>query len=98
MGTASASCAEALTAITPTTPRSNTSALVRGPLADGWPAVVAVGDLVNVSERPGTGPPIVLTAEHGIRLLVLGRSGRRRPVGHDVGEGWLHDPLVWAPR
>ncbi len=64
--------------------------------ADGRPAVVVVRDVVNVRERPGTEHPIAFTAERGVNLLVLERAGRWLHVQHDVGEGWLHDSLVWG--
>jgi SH3-like domain-containing protein len=66
-------------------------------LTDGRPAVVVVRDVVNVRERPGTGHPIAFTAERGVNLRVLERDGRWLHVQHDVGEGWVHDSLVWGP-
>jgi SH3-like domain-containing protein len=71
-------------------------AWIYAPLTDGRPAVVVVRDLVNVRTRPGTGHPIAFTAERGVNLLVLEREGRWLHVRHDVGEGWLHDSLVWG--
>jgi SH3-like domain-containing protein len=73
------------------------SAWINAELTDGRSAVVVVRDLVNVREQPGTGFTIVFTAERGVNLLVLERSGRWLRVRHDVGEGWLHDSLVWGP-
>jgi len=73
-----------------------TGAWIHAPLTDGRPAVVVVRDVVNVRERPGTGHPIAFTAERGVNLLVLDRAGRWLHVQHDVGEGWLHDSLVWG--
>jgi SH3-like domain-containing protein len=72
------------------------AAWVYAPLTDGRPAVVVVRDVVNVRERPGTEHPIAFTAERGVNLLVLERAGRWLHVQHDVGEGWLHDSLVWG--
>jgi SH3-like domain-containing protein len=72
------------------------AAWIYAPLTDGRPAVVVVRDVVNVRERPGTGHPIAFTAERGVNLLVLERAGRWLHVQHDVGEGWLHDSLVWG--
>jgi SH3-like domain-containing protein len=72
------------------------AAWIYSPLTDGRPAVVVVRDVVNVRERPGTGHPIAFTAERGVNLLVLERAGRWLHVQHDVGEGWLHDSLVWG--
>ena len=72
-------------------------AWIFAPLTDGRPAAVVVRDVVNVRERPGTGHPIAFTAERGVNLLVLGREGRWLRVRHDVGEGWVHDSLVWGP-
>jgi SH3-like domain-containing protein len=66
-------------------------------LTDGRAAAVVIRDLVNVRQQPGTGHPIVFTAERGVGLLVLERSGRWLRVRHDVGEGWIHDSLVWGP-
>ena len=73
------------------------SAWINAGLTDGQPAAVVVRDMVNVREHPGTGHPVVFTAERGVNLLVLDRSGRWLHVRHDVGEGWLHDSLVWGP-
>ena len=73
------------------------SAWIYGSLIDGRPAVVVVRDLVNVRQQPGTGHPVVFTAERGVNLLLLERSGRWLHVRHEVGEGWLHDSLVWGP-
>jgi SH3-like domain-containing protein len=50
-----------------------------------------------VRREPGTGSPVAFTAERGVSLLVRGRSGRWLRVRHDVGEGWVHDSLVWGP-
>ena len=72
------------------------AAWISAPLTDGRPAVVVVRDVVNVRARPGTGHPIAFTAERGVNLLVLERAGRWLHVRHDVGEGWLHDSLVWG--
>ncbi len=72
------------------------AAWIYAPLTDGRPAVVVVRDVVNVRERPGTGHPIAFTAERGVNLLVLERAGRWLHVQHEVGEGWLHDSLVWG--
>jgi SH3-like domain-containing protein len=72
------------------------TAWIYAPLTDGRPAAVVVRDDVNVRERPGTGHPVAFTAERGVNLLVLGRAGRWLHVRHDVGEGWLHDSLVWG--
>jgi len=72
------------------------AAWIYAPLTDGRPAVVVVRDVVNVREGPGTGHPIAFTAERGVNLLVLERAGRWLHVDHDVGEGWLHDSLVWG--
>jgi SH3-like domain-containing protein len=72
------------------------SAWIHGALIDGRPAVVVVRDLVNVRQQPGTGHPVVFTAEQGVNLLLLERSGRWLHVRHEVGEGWLHDSLVWG--
>jgi SH3-like domain-containing protein len=72
------------------------AAWIYAPLTDGRPAVVVVRDVVNVRERPGTEHPIAFTAERGVNLLVLERAGRWLHVQHDVGEGWLHDSLVWG--
>ena len=72
------------------------AAWIYAPLTDGRPAVVVVRDVVNVREWPGTGHPIAFTAERGVNLLVLERAGRWLHVQHDVGEGWLHDSLVWG--
>jgi SH3-like domain-containing protein len=58
---------------------------------------VVVRDLVNVREQPGTEHPVVFTAERGVNLLVLARSDRWLHVRHEVGEGWIHDSLVWGP-
>ncbi len=69
---------------------------IYAPLTDGRPAVVVVRDVINVRERPGTGHPIAFTAERGVNLLVLERAGRWLHVKHEVGEGWLHDSLVWG--
>ncbi len=76
---------------------SDESAWINARLIDGKPAVVVVRDVINVRERPGTGYPVVFTAERGVNLLVLERSGRWLRVRHEVGEGWLHDSLVWGP-
>jgi len=73
------------------------SAWINASLIDGKPAVVVVRSVINVRERPGTGYPIVFTAERGVNLLVLERSGHWLRVRHEVGEGWLHDSLVWGP-
>jgi SH3-like domain-containing protein len=73
------------------------SAWIDAGLTDGRPAVVVVRDLVNVRREPGTGSPVAFTAERGVSLLVRGRSGRWLRVRHDVGEGWVHDSLVWGP-
>lgn len=72
------------------------AAWIYAPLTDGRPAVMVVRDVVNVRERPGTRHPIAFTAERGVNLLVLERAGRWLHVQHDVGEGWLHDSLVWG--
>jgi N-acetylmuramoyl-L-alanine amidase len=72
------------------------AAWIYAPLTDGRPAVVVVRDVVNVREQPSTGHPIAFTAERGVNLLVLERAGRWLRVQHDVGEGWLHDSLVWG--
>jgi SH3-like domain-containing protein len=72
------------------------AAWINSDLIDGRPAVVVVRDVVNVREQNGTGFPIVFTAERGVNLLVLERSGRWLRVRHEVGEGWLHDSLVWG--
>jgi SH3-like domain-containing protein len=72
------------------------TAWIYAPLTDGRPAAVVVRDGVNVRDRPGTGHPVAFTAERGVNLLVLGRAGRWLHVRHDVGEGWLHDSLVWG--
>jgi SH3-like domain-containing protein len=72
------------------------SAWVYRPLIDGRPAVVVVRDLVNVRAEPGTEHAIVFTAERGVNLLVLDRAGEWLRVRHEVGEGWLHDSLVWG--
>ena len=72
------------------------AAWIYAPLTDGRTAVVVVRDVVNVRERPGTGHPIAFTAERGVNLLVVERAGRWLHVQHDVGEGWLHDSLVWG--
>lgn len=77
---------------------SDDSAWISARVIDGKPAVVVVRDVINVRERPGTGYPVVFTAERGVSLLVLERSGRWLHVRHEVGEGWLHDSLVWGPR
>jgi SH3-like domain-containing protein len=71
-------------------------AWIHAPLTDGRPAVVVVRDVVNVRERPGTGHEIAFTAERGVNLLVVDRAGRWRRVRHEVGEGWVHDSLVWG--
>jgi SH3-like domain-containing protein len=76
---------------------SGETAWISAGLTDGRPAAVVVRDLVNVRQQPGTGHPVVFTAERGVNLLVLDRSGRWLRVRHDVGEGWLHDSLVWGP-
>jgi SH3-like domain-containing protein len=76
---------------------ADAAAWINSELTDGRSAVVVVRELVNVREQPGTGFPIVFTAERGVNLLVLKRSGRWLRVRHDVGEGWLHDSLVWGP-
>jgi SH3-like domain-containing protein len=73
------------------------AAWIFAPLTDGRPAVVVIRDVVNVRERPGTGHPIAFTAERGVNLRVLGRDGRWLHVQHEVGEGWVHDSLVWGP-
>ena len=73
------------------------SAWIYGSLIDGRPAVVVVRNLVNVRALPGTEHPVVFTAERGVNLLLLERSGRWLHVRHEVGEGWLHDSLVWGP-
>jgi SH3-like domain-containing protein len=73
------------------------AAWIFAPLIDGRPAVVVVRNLVNVREHRGTGHPIAFTAERGVNLLVLERQGRWLHVRHDVGEGWVHDSLVWGP-
>ncbi|MBI1960463.1 MAG: SH3 domain-containing protein [Candidatus Rokubacteria bacterium] len=73
------------------------AAWIYAPLTDGRPAVVVVRDVVNVREGPGTGHPIAFTAERSVNLLVLDRAGRWLHVQHEVGEGWLHDSLVWGP-
>jgi SH3-like domain-containing protein len=70
---------------------------VNAALTDGRRAVVVIRDLVNVREHPGTGNLVVFTAERGVNLLVLDRSGRWLRVWHKVGEGWIHDSLVWGP-
>jgi SH3-like domain-containing protein len=67
------------------------------PLTDGRRAVVVTRDLVNVREQPGTSFPIVFTAERAVNFLVLDRSGSWLHVRHDVGDGWVHDSLVWGP-
>jgi SH3-like domain-containing protein len=72
------------------------AAWIYAPLTDGRPTVVVVREVVNVRQRPGTGYPIAFTAERGVNLLVLERSGRWLHVRHEVGEGWLHDSLVWG--
>lgn len=72
------------------------AAWIYAPLTDRRPAVVVVPDVVNVRERPGTQHPIAFTAERGVNLLVLERAGRWLQVQHDVGEGWVHDSLVWG--
>jgi SH3-like domain-containing protein len=72
------------------------SAWIYAPLIDGQPAVVVVRDLVNVRAEPGTEHAIVFTAERGVNLLVLDRTGQWLRVRHEVGEGWLHDSLVWG--
>jgi SH3-like domain-containing protein len=71
-------------------------AWIHAPLTDGQPAVVVIRDVVNVRERPGTGHEIAFTAELGVNLLVVDRAGRWLHVRHDVGEGWVHDSLVWG--
>jgi SH3-like domain-containing protein len=76
---------------------SDGSAWINAGLIDGRSAVVVVRDVVNVREAPGTGSPVVFTAERGVNLLVLDRSGRWLRVRHEVGEGWIHDSLVWGP-
>jgi hypothetical protein len=38
----------------------------------------------------------VFTAERGVNLLVLDRTGQWLSFRHEVGEGWLHDSLVWG--
>jgi SH3-like domain-containing protein len=73
------------------------AAWINSELTDRRSAVVVVRDFVNVREQPGTGFPVVFTAERGVNLLVLERSGRWLRVRHDIGEGWLHDSLVWGP-
>jgi SH3-like domain-containing protein len=73
------------------------AAWIFAPLTDGQPAAVVVRDAVNVRERPGTGHPIAFTAERGVNLRVLKREGRWLHVQHEVGEGWVHDSLVWGP-
>jgi SH3-like domain-containing protein len=65
-------------------------------LTDRRPAVVVTRDLVNVREQPGTSFPIVFTAERAVNFLVLNRSGSWLHVRHDVGDGWVHDSLVWG--
>jgi N-acetylmuramoyl-L-alanine amidase len=72
------------------------AAWIYAPLTDGRPAIVVRGDVVNVREGPGAEHPIAFTAERGVNLLVLDRAGRWLHVRHDVGDGWLHDPLVWG--
>jgi SH3-like domain-containing protein len=72
------------------------AAWIYAALTDGRPAVVVVRDVVNVRERPGTAHPIAFTAQQGVNLLVLERAGRWLHVRHDVGEGWVHDSLVWG--
>jgi SH3-like domain-containing protein len=76
---------------------ADAAAWINSELTDGRATAVIVRELVNVREHPGTGFPIVFTAERGVNLLVLKRSGRWLRVRHDVGEGWLHDSLVWGP-
>jgi SH3-like domain-containing protein len=71
-------------------------AWIHAPLTDGRRAVVVIRDVVNVREQPGTGHPIAFTAEIGVNLLVVDRAGRWLRVRHDVGEGWVHDSLVWG--
>jgi SH3-like domain-containing protein len=73
------------------------SAWIYGELIDGRPTVVVVRGLVNVREQPGTEHSVVFTAERGVNLLVLERSDRWLHVRHEVGEGWIHDSLVWGP-
>jgi SH3-like domain-containing protein len=72
------------------------SAWIYGPLTDGRPAVVVTRGVANVRAEPGTSHPIVFTAERAVNLLVLGRTGRWVRVRHEVGEGWVHDSLVWG--
>jgi SH3-like domain-containing protein len=72
------------------------SAWIYEPLTDRRPSVVVARDLVNVRARPGTDHPVVFTAERSVNLLVLGRAGQWLHVEHEVGEGWVHDSLVWG--
>jgi SH3-like domain-containing protein len=72
------------------------SAWIYAPLTDRRTAVVVVRDAVNVRVRPGTAHAVAFTAERGVNLLVLGREGRWLRVRHEVGEGWIHDSLVWG--
>lgn len=71
-------------------------AWIHAGLIDGKPAVVVVRHLVNVRERPGTENAVAFTAERGVNLRVLDRSGHWLRVRHDVGEGWILDSLVWG--
>jgi SH3-like domain-containing protein len=72
------------------------SAWIYGPLTDRRSAVVVTRDLVNVREQPGTDHPVVFTAERAVNLLVLDRRGPWLHVQHDLGDGWVHDSLVWG--
>lgn len=72
------------------------SAWIYGPLTDRRSAVVVTRDLVNVRAQPGTEHPIVFTAERAVNLLVLDRDGPWLHVQHDLGDGWVHESLVWG--
>jgi SH3-like domain-containing protein len=72
------------------------SAWIYASLTDRRPAVVVTRGIANVRARPGTSHPVVFTAERAVNLLVLDRTGRWLHVRHEVGEGWVHDSLVWG--
>jgi SH3-like domain-containing protein len=74
------------------------SAWIYEPLTDRRPSVVVTRELINVRARPSTDHPVVFTAERSVNLLVLGRAGQWLRVEHEVGQGWVHDSLVWGDR
>jgi SH3-like domain-containing protein len=65
-------------------------------LTDRRPAFIVTRDLVNVRAEPGTDQPVVFTAERTVGLLVLDHQGSWLHVRHDVGQGWVHEDVVWG--